>query len=112
MFLRSLAIAIAPIIFAAAVTASHAQNATVSGSASASAPPATIDASGSTKTNQGTIGAGSRAEGRIEKADRRKGQIDFDLIGFAAGMKLAAMLTKRAGAARLAFWGNKESEDE
>ena len=74
MFLRSLAIAIAPIIFAAAVTASHAQNATVSGSASASAPPATIDASGSTKTNQGTIGAGSRAEeGRIEKADRRKG---------------------------------------
>lgn len=73
MFLRSLAIAIAPIIFAAAVTASHAQNATVSGSASASAPLATIDASGSTKTNQGTIGAGSRAEGRIEKADRRKG---------------------------------------
>ena len=73
MFLRSLAIAIAPIFFAAAVTASHAQNATVSGSASASAPLATIDASGSTKTNQGTIGAGSRAEGRIEKADRRKG---------------------------------------
>jgi len=47
-----------------------------------------------------------------KKADRLKGQIDFDLIGFAAGMKLAAMLTKRAGALPLAFWGNKESEDE
>lgn len=73
MFLRSLVMAVTPIIFTVAVTASHAQNAAVSGSASASAPPATIDASGSAKTNQGTIGASSRAEGRIEKADRRKG---------------------------------------
>jgi hypothetical protein len=73
MFLRSLVTAVTLTICAVGVTAGQAQNATVSGSASASTPPATIDTSGSVKTNQGTIGASSRAEGRIEKADRRKG---------------------------------------